>query len=205
MNFDKLKQVEREFLLHYPDGFESPELQERGKKHKLQKHVAYIREVCSKDYMNQGLSAFNDVMKVVTNASLVSVFEKVKFRDFVKEIDDHDKHELMGAIFELIHGDEEEGFGRLVSLLDFYKLAKWPLVSIWLAYYDVNYQVFIKPTTVKKIIKHLELDDITYASKPSYAFYTKYRTHLNEIKKHVDERLQVNNPAFSAIFMLTIN
>lgn len=205
MNKERLVQVEREFLIRYPQGFETPELKEEGKKHKLGKHVEYIHKVCAKDYMQQGLGVFNDVMKVVTNSSMVSVFEKVKFKDFAREIDDHDKHELMGAIYEMIHGDEEEGFNRLVSLLSFYKLAKWPLISVWLAYYDVDYQVFIKPTTVKKIIKHLELEDIHYSPKPSYEFYTKYRTYINEIKKHVDKRLHVNNPAFSAVFMITIN
>lgn len=205
MNKDKLKEVEHEFLFRYPDGFETPELKEISKKHKLGKHVDYVHKVCSKEYMNQGLSAYTDVMKVVTNSSMVSVFEKVKFRDFVKEIDDHDKHELMGAIFEMIHGDEEEGFNRLVSLLSFYQLAKWPIVSVWLAYYDIEYQVFIKPTTVKKIIKHLELEDITYSPKPSYEFYSKYREHINNLKKHVDKKLKVNNPAFSAIFMIAIN
>lgn len=205
MNLDKLSELEREFLLHYPEGFNSPEMLEVGKKHKLQKHIDYIHKVCSKEYMNQGLSVYNDVMKVVTNSSMVSVFEKVKFRDFAKEIDDHDKHELMGSIFELIHGDEEEGFTRLVSLLTFYKLAKWPLVSVWLAYYDVNYQVFVKPTTVKKIIKYIELENITYSPKPSYEFYTKYRSYINELKTHVDKRLQVVNPAFSGFLMMTIN
>lgn len=205
MNLDKLKQVEKEFLLRYPEGFETEELKEAGKKHKIQKNIDYIHKVCDKEYMKQGLHVYNDVMKVLTNSSLVSVFEKVRFKDFIKEIDTHDKHELMGSIFEMLHGDEEEGFNRLVSLLDFYKLAKWPLITVWLAYYDINYQVFIKPTTVKKIINHLELEDITYSSKPNYQFYTKYRHYLNEMKKRVDKRLQVNNPAFSAIFMLTLN
>lgn len=205
MNKQKLKEIEHEFLLQYPDGFETPELKEMGKKHKLDKQITYIHKVCSREYLNQGLSIFYDVMKVVTNSSMVSVFEKVKFRDFTKEIDDHEKHELLGSIFELIHGNEEEGFGRLVSLLSFYKLAKWPLISVWLAYYDVNYQVFIKPTTVKKIIKHLEPKEITYSSKPTYEFYSKYREFINALKKQVDDRLKVNNPAFSAIFMMTIN
>ena len=205
MNLKKLKRLELEFLCHYPQGFNTPGMIEMGKKHKMQKHVDYIHKVCAKDYMNQGLSVFFDVMKVVSNSSMVSVFEKVKFRDFVKEVDDHDKHELMGAIFELIHGNEEAGFELLVSLLSFYKLAKWPIISVWLAYYDVHYQVFVKPTTVKKIIKHLELEDITYSPKPNYEFYVKYRKYINELKKHVDENIKVSNPAFSGFFMMTIN
>ncbi|AIO19712.1 hypothetical protein KQ51_01838 [Candidatus Izimaplasma bacterium HR1] len=205
MNLKKLKLLEREFLIKYPDGWQTEELKEMGKKFKLQKHIDYVHKVCSKENMKQGLGAYKDVMKVVSISAMVSVFEKVKFRDFVKEIDDTDKHEIMGSIFEMLHGDEEEGFNRLVSLLSFYKLAKWPIISVWLAYYDVNYQVFVKPTTVKKIINHLELEDIKYNSKPNYEFYTKYRKYLNELKTHVDKKVQVSNPAFSGFFMMTIN
>ena len=205
MNLNKLDLLEREFLARFPEGWNSEELVQIGKKHKLQKHIDYIHKVCAKENMQQGLSVYMDVMKVVSNSSMVSVFEKVRFRDFVKEIDDTDKHELMGSIFEMLHGDEEEGFTRLISLLSFYKLAKWPIITVWLAYWDVDYQVFVKPTTVKKIINYLELEDISYSSKANYQFYTKYRAYINELKKHVDKRIQTSNPAFSGFFMMTIN
>ena len=205
MNLNKLDLLEREFLARFPEGWNTEELVQIGKKHKLQKHIDYIHKVCAKENMQQGLSVYMDVMKVVSNSSMVSVFEKVRFRDFVKEIDDTDKHELMGSIFEMLHGDEEEGFTRLISLLSFYKLAKWPIITVWLAYWDVDYQVFVKPTTVKKIINYLELEDISYSSKANYQFYTKYRAYINELKKHVDKRIQTSNPAFSGFFMMTIN
>ncbi len=204
MNTDKLKLLQLEFLSQYREGFNSEELKEIGKKHNLFKHVDYIHNTCSKDNLNVGIGIIKEVVKVVTNSSMVSVFEKMKFRDLIKEFDDFQKHELLGSIFELIHGDEEEGFNRLVGLLDFYKLAKWPLISVWRAYYKPHYDVFIKPTTVKKVIKHLEINDIIYSPKPTYEFYKRYREHINEMKELVDERLKVSNPAFSGFLMMTI-
>ena len=135
---------------------------------------------------------------------MVSVFEKMRFRDFIKEIDDITQFELIDSIYELIHGNEERGFTNLVNLLRTYNLAKWPLVSAYLAYYRPNNDIFIKPTTVKRIIKYLELDEVVYNSKPTYEFYSGYRKIINSIKFEVDESLRPNNAAFSGFLMMTL-
>lgn len=205
MNLERLKELEKEFLLQYPGGFETEDIKKAGKKHNLAKHVKYLKETCSEENMRKGLDVYNDVMKVVINSSMVSVFEKVRFRDFIKEIDEMEKLELMGSIYEMLHGDEKEGFTRLVSLLSFYKMAKWPIITVFLALSDLEYQVFVKPTTAKKIIKALELEDIQYSPKATYEFYSKFRYYINELKKHVNSKLQVVNPAFTGFLMMTIH
>ena len=157
-----------------------------------------------KENIKLGLSSYNDIIKVVGKSSMVSVFEKMKFRDLAKELDDTDKHFLLESIYELLHGNEELGFNMMISLLEPYKLAKWPILTVWRAYWNIEYDVFIKPTTVKKIIKYLELENIEYSPKATYEFYKKYRTSLNELKAYVDPSLKPNNPAFSGFLMMTI-
>lgn len=205
MNYNRLKELEKEFLERFPLGFYSPEMVVMGKKHKLHKVRDYLLEVCSKENMKLGLSVYDDIMKAVTKSSMVSVFEKVRFRDLAKEFDNAEKHFLLDSIYELLHGDEERGFNMMVSLLHPFKLAKWPILTMWRVYWNLDYDVFMKPTTVKKILKALEVEDIKYEVKPSYELYAKYRTFLNSLKEHLDESLYPNNPAFSGFFMMTID
>ena len=204
MNIGKLTYLEHRFLAIYPDGFDGEEMKQIGKKHGLGKHTKYIHEVCSKENFKYGISIFDDVMKIVSRSSLVSVFEKMRFRDLMKELDLDEKRELLDAVYENLHGDERYGFESMVNILEKYKLAKWPIVTIFQTYYNPTKSVFMKPTVVKKIIKFLELEGVVYTVRPNYDFYVKYKKYINEMKKHVDKRLRPNNPAFTGFLMITI-
>ena len=205
MNINKVIRLQDDFLLHYPEGFESREMISIKKKHNLNKISDYLKIVCSKDNMKLGLSVYDDIMKVISRSSMVSIYEKMDFRDLAKELDDVNKHYLLDSIYELIHGDEKLGFNMMVSILEPYKLAKWPILTVWRAYWNLEYDVVVKPTTVKKIIKHLELENIKYTPKVNYEFYKEYRKHINEIKKHVMTSLRPNNLTFTGFLMMTIN
>ncbi len=204
MNLSKLKQLEKEFLHVYPEGFNSERMEEIKKKHKLEKTSTFFKDVCSSDSLESGLDSLDDVIKAVTRSSMVSVFEKVKLKDLIKGFSDDEKFEFLDSIHENLYGNEEEGFTRLVSLLGKYKLAKWPIITVFRAYISMNYDVLVKPTTVKKVIKHLELD-LTYSPTPTYKFYNSYRNYINLMKKEVKKSLTDNNPAFSGFLMMTIN
>ena len=205
MNLDKLKRLELDFLHQYPEGFYGEDMKKIAKKHNLSKHVEYIHKVCSEENFKKGIKIFNDVAKVVQKSSMVSVFEKVKYRDMISDFDQHEKAMFLEAVYELIHGNEKSGFNQMIAVLTPYKLAKWPLVTVWRAYYYSAKDVFIKPTTVKKVITYLELEDIKYTPKVNYPFYRKYRTYLNKLKKNVEHKsLKPNNPAFSGFLMVTI-
>ena len=204
MNKNKLEYLEHKFISVYPDAFDNEELKKHSKKHNINKHFENARKYCSKEYLDQGLYALDDVVKIVTRSTLVSVFEKMRFRDLVKELDVTEKKLIVSSVKELIHGDEEYGFNSLVSLLSPYKLAKWPIITIFRAYYYPHDDIFVKPTTVKKILAFLEVDDMKYTSKVNYDFYRKYRTLFNSLKLYVDKKLSPNNPAFSGFLMLTI-
>ncbi len=204
MNINKLIRLESDFLHRYPQGFNDEEMQKAKKKHKVSKVSEYLKKVCSKENMKLGLSAYDDIIKVVSRSSMVSVFEKMGFRDLAKEFDNTEKYFLLESVYELIHGNEEKGFNMMISLLEPYKLAKWPIITVWRAYWNLDYDVFVKPTTVKKVISYLELEDIKYTPKVNYEFYVKYRIYINELKKHIDMSLKPNNPAFSGFLMMTI-
>jgi hypothetical protein len=190
-------------MVIYPNAFDNEDLKKIGKKHGMAKHEKYIREACSKENFKNGLNIFEDVAKIVSRSSLVSVFEKMRFRDLMKEFDLMEKREFLDAVYENLHGNERQGFERLVNLLDPYKLAKWPIITIFQTYYNPKKSVFMKPTTVKKIIKYLELD-LKYVVRPDFTLYKEYKKVINEMKKLVDKRLSPSNPAFSGFLMLTI-
>jgi len=205
MNINRLKVLESKFFAMYPEGFMDDKFKAVSKKHNFKKVSQFVRDVCSEESLKQGLYAIDDIMRVVSKSSMVSVFEKMRFRDLVREFDVTEKMLVVAAINELIHGDEEEGFTELYNMLSPYKLAKWPILTVFRAYYYPEYDVLVKPTTVKKILKYLEIEDIQYSPKASYDFYNKYRDHINFLKKQVDPRLSPHNPAFSGFMMITID
>ena len=78
------------------------------------------------------------------------------------------------------------------------------MVSVFFAYVNPEYDVFLKPTTVKNILKYFEVKEFKYNPKPTYAFYKSYRSFINDLKADVPEELKPNNPAFSGFLMMTI-
>lgn len=205
MNIEKLKDLEERFLSVYPDGFETEELKQMSKKHNLKKQCDNIHKVCSKDSFKSGLNMYDDLCKIVSRSSIVSVFEKMKFRDLSKEFDVTEKHMFIDSVHEMIHGDEKYGFTMMVNLLAPYKLAKWPIITVFRSYYYPQTDIFVKPTTAKKIIKYLELEDIVYSPKASFEFYDRYRYLFNILKGSVtNDSIKPNNPAFSGFLRMTI-
>ncbi|MFT5692431.1 MAG: hypothetical protein ACI92E_001765, partial [Oceanicoccus sp.] len=96
------------------------------------------------------------------------------------------------------------GFEAMVDLLKTAKLAKWSLVTIIPAYYAPNKEVFVKPTTAKNILNYFEITDPVYKPAPTWDFYKKYRTLINEAKTKVDKSLSPSNAAFSGFLMMTV-
>ena len=204
MNLTTLKWAEKRFFDFYPDGFQSIELNETLKKHKVGKMTEFAQKVLSKKEMKRELEAMDNIMKIITRSSMVSVFEKMRFRDLIKESDDGFKKEFVHAVYTMIHGNQQSGFEQVVSILAPYKLAKWPIVTVLLTYYNPIVEVFVKPTTVKRIIAVLELNELQYTPKMNYEFYVGYREAFNGLKEHVDPSLSVSNGHFSGFLMMTL-
>ncbi len=204
MNINKLKQAEALFLDRYPGGFEDPEMAAIGKKHKMDKLVPRAQEQFAEDAFGNPGTLSENLVKFVSASSLVSVFEKPRFRDFVRSLNSRDLNELTEGLHEMLYLDEETGFNRYLNVLKMGKLAKWTLMSVIPAYVRPTEEVFIKPTTVKNILTVFEVEDLVYSPKPSYDFYRRYRDLINEMKKEVSPLLSPSNPAFSGFLMMTM-
>lgn len=203
MNFKKLKEAESIFFREHPEGFNSEEMLMVEKKHKINKISDFVKESFTKDNYEEE-KYFDYFCDLVKKSSMVSMFEKMKFRDSIVLFKEEDREVISKSIYNLIYDDEKEGFESLVNCLLKFKLAKWPIVTCILVYYNLDEDILIKPNTVKGIIKYFELENIKYNSLPSYEFYYKYRNIINEMKMNVDKSLSPNNATFSGFLMMSI-
>ncbi len=143
--------------------------------------------------------------KVVNASSMISLFEKPKFRDLLKTLNDNQKRTLSNGLKNFLHGNQEKGFNDMLEILRSGKLAKWSLLTIIPNYYHPEQEVFVKPTTTKGVIANFELDGLTYKPQPSWEFYQAYREAIIEMKDIVDSCLTPSNAAFSGFLMIVMN
>lgn len=204
MNKVKLKEAEKRFLRQYPEGFSSPEMLELAKKHKADKMNKLAFESFSIEMFENYYTIVESMKMIVSRSAMVSVFEKVKFKDLIKVINDSEKETLSLGLKEFVHGNQEFGFELMTSLLRQYKLAKWPIITICPEYYSPNVEVFVKPTSAKKIIAYYELDGLHYSPQPTYDFYRAFREQINQMKLHMNTLLLSDNAAFCGFLMLSM-
>lgn len=171
---NKMKILEERFFFMYPEGFDSEEMKVIEKKHKLDKLSKMAHDMFSVEAFHSQ-DIVENFKKIVNASTLVSRFEKPGFKSFIDGITDNERILLKDALFDYLHGDEEEGFEKMVQIMLPYKTAKWPILTILKAYYHLDDDIFIKPTTVKMILKYFD-SNLKYTSKPNYQFYNEYRT-----------------------------
>ncbi len=199
-----LKKLADDFLLRYPKGFNDPEMIAIAKKHNMSKRVddahTFFNEVaCSNIHVTA-----DNMVKIISRSSMVSMFEKPKFRDFVKNLNEPDKAFMVDALIQMLHGKQQLGFEAMVDILRTEKLAKWSLLTIIPAYYAPTDEVFVKPTTAKGILKHFGIEDPLYKPQPTWDFYQKYRQLINQGKTQVSDDLSPSNAAFSGFLMMSV-
>ncbi len=203
MNLETLKAAEEQFFNEYPEGFGSPEFVDIIKRHNVDKLSLFAKEELSKEKFEDTNKVVAAAIKIITTSSMVSVFEKMRFRDYSKSLTRMRKKTFAKGFYELLHGDQQKGFELLLSELERHKLAKWTIISAVPFYYKPKKEYFIKPMTTKGVISRLELD-LEYKPKPTWAFYKKYRTALNKMKKAVDQELSPNHAAFTGFLMMSL-
>ena len=203
LNKAKLKSLEDKFLSRYPGGFLNPALQAIGKKHKVEKMVEFSQEVFTKSEFQEPMLIIENMIKVVSRSSMVSVFEKPKFKEFVLSLSPRDKVALSDGLKKILHGKEEKGFNAVLDILTFGKLAKWSFITVFAAYYRPDYDVFVKPTTTKGVLAAFNIDEIQYKPRPSWEFYNAYRDIINDMKGQLDPSLSPSNAAFCGFLMMS--
>ena len=167
--------------------------------------IEFARESFSEKALSGNVHlAADNMVKAVSRSSMVSLFEKPKFRDFVKAMDEHEKAFLVNALRQQLHGKQAAGFEAMIDILKTGKLAKWSLSTIIPAYYKPTREVFVKPTTAKGILKFFDIADPVYHPTPTWDFYRKYRKLINDGKKEVSKSLSPSNAAFSGFLMMTV-
>ena len=204
MNLKKLKQAEEAFLNQYPGGFDNPEMVSIRKKHNVDKMITFAQDSFSKGNFKLPNLIVENMIKVISRSSVISVFEKPKFRDFAHSLPPKDKKLLASGLEELLHGKEQQGFEIMLDVLKSGKLAKWSLMTNCQTYYRPQVDIFIKPTTVKGVIEFFELKDLQYKPTPTWAFYDAYRSAFNEMKSKVNAALSPTNAAFSGFLMISM-
>jgi hypothetical protein len=204
MNLDKLREAEALFLHRYPGGFDNDELKRVvAKRHNVGKLSEFAATALAKKSFAMPGAVLDDVVKIVSRSSMVSMFEKPKFRDYVNGLARSERELLVTGYKRLLHGNQERGFDDVLDVLSEGKLAKWSLMTIHLHHFRPHRDVFVKPTTTKNVIRQFELEDLEYRPRPSWAFYERYRSVIEEMKAHVDPSLSPNNAAFTGFLMMT--
>ena len=203
MNLEKLREAESLFLHRYPGGFDDEQLKHIHKKHNVGKVIEFAgTALARKRFVNQG-QVLDDIVKIVARSSMVSMFEKPKFRDYVNGMGRDDREFLAAAFKRLLHGKRSQGFSDIVDVLSEGKLAKWSLLTICPFHYRPHQDVFVKPTTTKNVIRQFELEDLVYRPRPTWAFYEAYRAAIDTMKEHIAPSLSPNNAAFTGFLMMT--
>ena|SRR5215208_5703029 len=206
MNLKKLKQAEEAFLDRYPGGFDNPEIIAiRNKKHNVDKMIGFAQESFAKRNFRLPDQIVRNMIKVISRSSVISVFEKPRFRDFAEALSISDHKRLSDALEELLHGNEQIGFETILELLKHGKLAKWSLMTVCQTYFHPHRDVLVKPATVKGIIEYFELKNLQYKPMPTWLFYNAYRSTLHEMKSNVDPCLSPSNVAFSWFLLLSFH
>jgi len=204
MNLKKLQQAEQRFLSLHPDGFNDPSMQVITKRHRMDKMVEFAQDNFTSNCYSHVDQTVENMVKIVNRSSMVSMFEKPKFRDFVSRLDQNQKAYMVDSLIELLHGNQQAGFESLIDLLLIEKIAKWTLLTIIPTYYAPTKEVFVKPNTAKGIIKYFEVENLVYKPTASWEFYVGYRKLINNTKKKVDKRLSPSNAAFSGFLMMSL-
>jgi hypothetical protein len=203
MNVERLREAEFLFLHRYPDGFASDELKPILKRHNVGRLSEFAAEALAKPRFQRQARVLEDIVRIVSRSSMVSMFEKPRFRDYVNGLSRDDRARLAAAFKRLLHGDQTRGFGDLVEMLAEAGLAKWSLVTICPYQYRPNQDVFVKPTTTKNVIRRFELDDLIYRPRPSWDFYERYRAAIAKMKGEVSPALSPSNAAFTGFLMMS--
>ena len=202
MNYQKLRDAEAGFLQRYPGGFADPGMESIKKKHNVDKLVEFTQQNLTPANFNRPEFIAETLVKIVSRSSMVSRFEKPKFRDFVRSLNSHERQSLADAFEKRLYGRQKKrGFEEILGMLSHHRIAKWAVISVVPFYFSPQKEAFVKPTTAKGILAYLEVDGLQYKPTPSWEFYKGYLELLAEIKQRVVPTLSPNNAALTGFLM----
>ena len=108
MNREKLREAEERFLAICPLGFWDPAMLSLGKKHKMAQMVPLAQESFAEEKFSDLLTVAENLVKIVSRSSMVSIFEKPKFREGVFAMDSQQLQALANGLRGFLHGNQQE-------------------------------------------------------------------------------------------------
>ncbi|MGL5020826.1 MAG: hypothetical protein ACRC5R_02200 [Mycoplasmatales bacterium] len=188
-----VQDLEIKFISIYKDGFKDEVFLEESKKFNDKKVYSMFEDEMSKDVLREKIMAgkFDDVLEsylwLIKRSWLPSRFDKRAFMNFIQR--DEIKVDTCILIYEIMYGDLNANFDRLIDVLSTYKGDKecnynastWPIVSTFLFYSKKDYYP-IKPTTVKKIGQVFNVD-FEYTPRPNLNTYKRYNIFCKSLLK----------------------
>lgn len=201
MNILRLREAEAGFLQRYPGGFSDPGMDSVRRKHNVDKLVEFARANLRRADFSRPQHIADTMLKIISRSSMVSRFEKPRFRDFIGGLNSHEKQALADSLEQRLYGRKRAGFEALLGQLDHYGVAKWPLMTAVPFYAAPTREVFVKPTTAKGIIAFLEVEGLLYKPAPDWEFYRGYQALLRAVRKQVVPTLAPNYAALSGFLM----
>ena len=203
-NLDRLRQAETEFLLVYPQGFADPAIAPLRRKHNVDRLVRHAQEHFTRLACQRPDAVCEALLRTVSRSSMVARFEKPRFREFIGSLGSDERATLAFAVEQRLHGRRRQGFELMLGMLAGHGLAKWSLISAVPFYFSPRREVFVKPTTAKRILTWLEVEDLHYRPEPSWAFYTGFRRLLRRIRREVPPSLSPTNAALTGFLMMSL-
>ncbi len=184
--------VDFAFLNRFPDGLDDVEFVGLGKKHKPDNVIKAVNTELSKENLQKLINKKDSKticeisLKLLRRASVLSVFEKVAFSNFLSH--EEIQKDFSNYLYDFMYNFNKENFEKFTLLLARYRMekntncAKWTIVTFFIAYLDQEKFVFVKPTTTKAIAKALDVD-IEYSSYPTFETYEKVYNMIYDFRK----------------------
>jgi hypothetical protein len=204
VNLIKLRTAEVAFLERDPGGFDDPEMVAIARKHRVGQLAEQTRDLLAKKNFSTTGAILDDIVRIVSRSSMVSMFEKPKLRDYLAGLSRDDRVRQANAYRTLLHGNQRKGIYEVLAIMEEGRLAKWSQMTICPFYFRPQREVFVKPTTTKGVIRTLVLEGLEYRPRPSWDFYAGYREAINDMKGKVNPSLAPNNAAFTGFLMMTL-
>lgn len=208
-----IKFIEQSFLRQFPNGLEDETFKMLGKKHQSSNRILMMFKdsITLKNLTSRNESireeTMKSIIKAVTQSTLISTFEKVAFKNYIKDTRIHQP--FMETLAALLNDCNEETMSAFVHVCSIKKnetnanIAKWPIITFFLAYSDPYNEVFIKPTTIKQVAKIMNVD-IEYQALPNFNTYERARNMILDFKKQSSLVHDENNIMVQAIIYSSI-
>lgn len=104
MNLEKLKIIEEHFFETYTKGFEDEGLAKIVKRHNVAKLTDFAQEAFAKEKFLYPQKIVDDMIKLVSHSTMISLFEKSRFRDAMKVMSTERKELLSIGLEQMLHG-----------------------------------------------------------------------------------------------------